>query len=192
MIAMYISRSKAALAKTVRIILFVIGGFGILLWGGCTLTQVSRENRITESNPNGDFDIAIFMTFFILTLLGVAMVATGIKNIRREKRVQFYNSIFEADNDGVVTAEELTAQTGLSVPKIIQELDQLITGGFLINCVLQRSPLAVTLTVRNEAAVQAMNAYAEHPVKCSACGGQVNLRTGQRVECPFCGGPIQG
>ncbi len=192
MIAMYISRSKAALAKTVRIILFVIGGFGILLWGGCTLTQVSRENRITESNPNGDFDIAIFMTFFILTLLGVAMVATGIKNIRREKRVQFYNSIFEADNDGVVTAEELTAQTGLSVPKIIQELDQLITGGFLINCVLQRSPLAVTLTVRNEAAVQAMNAYAEHPVKCPACGGQVNLRTGQRVECPFCGGPIQG
>ena len=160
---------------------------------GCLYTtQLSREYRITDSNPNGDFNIAIFMTFFILTLLGVAMVATGIKNIRREKRVQFYNSIFEADNDGVVTAEELTAQTGLSVPKIIQELDQLITGGFLINCVLQRSPLAVTLTVRNEAAVQAMNAYAEHPVKCPACGGQVNLRTGQRVECPFCGGPIQG
>ena len=52
MIAMYISRSKAALAKTVRIILFVIGGFGILL---CLLTPgTGILGTTTAGNQNSN------------------------------------------------------------------------------------------------------------------------------------------
>lgn len=187
--SMYLT-NKLSGDKAKRVILMVIGVLGIIFWGPLALVGFAT---VTDTSQNSvGFNIAMSVTCLVFAGVGVMLVILSNKTAKKIAMAKQYSYIFCSDNDGVVTADELTAQTGKQLPQFAAEIDDLISKGYLTNCVVQRQPYAVLLSARDNATVNTMNAYAERAMSCPACGGQVSIRPGQQMACPYCGSPIHG
>lgn len=173
----YLSLKTVARQAVKQKCLMIIGGiltsflaFGII--GG-----IAGEGELRGGIP-------VYLVFLIPSLM---ILYRGYDAGRQIGAARRYESIFAADKDGIVTADELVRQTGKSPSRISKELERLFQAGYFYDCTLQQGgELCVLISEANtdERGIGFVM------VKCKSCGGSTRIRAGSRGICQFCGSAI--
>ena len=169
----YLSTSRIARANIVKVLFILVGAAMALFFGFALATSFS-------SSGVDVFDAVVSVIFLIpaaLLLWKGIQAATDIKLARR------YHGIFQADQNGIVTVDELVKQSGKASGKVAKELEGLFRRGFFSSCTLQRDPLAVVLSRETQGGFLT--------VTCPHCGGTTRIRSGTSGTCEYCGGGIE-
>ena len=101
-----------------------------------------------------------------------------------------YEMIFGADEDGIVTVDELSTQMGKPGYKIFKELEGLFKKGYFSNCNLQQG--GKPCVIINNAMIDGAQGVGFINVQCPNCAGVNRIRVGSYGQCTFCGNQIVG
>ena len=176
--ASYLSQVVVFEQERKRKICFIAGAIGACFFlFGIVEGLIGATPALREGLP---LYVICFAAFALLLLNGVRVS----KRIDAAKR---YETIFVADRDGVVTAEELCAQTGKSQDAVFKELETLFQKGFFQNCGLRRGGVPCVIIAD---AMNGESGVGFADVTCASCGATTRMRAGSRGHCPYCGKPI--
>ena len=163
-------KRKACL--TAGIIITVLFAFGIV--SGIVHPEMDTHKFIIE--------------YVVLMLPGLWLIWKSIEIGKNNDAARRYETIISGDEDGIVTMEELTGQTGKDEVKVFGELEKLFRKGYFEGCSLQRSnPPAIIINN----AMQGESGAGFVTVQCPNCGGANRIRAGSRGQCRFCSAPIE-
>lgn len=173
--------SKKTLAKAeIKTHFFKI--FGTML---TVLSIVGLILSVTGYNQDFKENMVIYILILAPSLL---MLCSGIRTGKIKDLADCYNNIFECDEDGVVTIDELKRQTGKQEHEIVSEIDMLLKKNYLCCCTLERKGrVSVILSNGGDGADSGfVNAV------CSVCGGTTRVRAGKGGVCQYCGRSLKG
>lgn len=172
----YISKIAIARISLKKHIQMIIGGFFtvVFLYG-----LVAGLTGYSEKLRDG------FITYIIMLVPSVLLFVNGVKNGRNTGLARRYDSIFMCDNDGTVTIDELSKQTGKPPFKVLSELETLFQKGLFCDCTLQKQGMpCVILSGREDSKTSFVN------IVCEKCNGTTRLRAGTSGRCEYCGNAI--
>ena len=172
----YISKAAIARLTLKKHIQIIIGGFftAVFLFG--IISGVTGYNEKLRDN---------LITNIVMLVPSALMFINGIKNGVRANLARRYDSIFMCDQDGTVTIEELSKQTGKPSYKVLSELEWLFGKGVFRDCTLHKQGMpCVMLSGRENSKTSFVN------VVCEKCNGTTRIRAGSSGKCEYCGNAI--
>lgn len=169
----YISNTAIAKLTLKKHIQMIIGGFFTMIF---VYGLVAGLLGYKESLRDGT------ATYIVMLIPSVLLFINGLRNSIYIGLARRYDSIFMCDNDGTVTIDELSRQTGKPPFKIISELETLFKRGVFRDCTMQKQGKpCVILSGREDSKTSFTD------VVCERCNGTTRLRTGTSGKCEYCG-----
>lgn len=173
----YLSPKGMARARSRKSIMTVAGGILTVFFAAGVLMAAMDYSGLRSNLP----------VYVILLVPSALLFYRGLRTGILARQANRYNSIFECDQDGVVTIHELTAQTGKTAPAVLSEVEQLLEKGYLCNCSLQRNGqpcVILSAGTTDEAGSAFVN------VVCEKCGATTRIRAGSSGRCEYCGSAL--
>ena len=123
---------------------------------------------------------------FVIGIVAVSMIplVLGYRNKHKMTLANRYNIIFEGDQDGVLTLEQLAKQAGKAESEVQKEVSMLIEKGFLKECVFRKDTIpTIILSGKKKKTKESVF----RTITCPNCGALVTLQEGRRTQCSYCG-----
>lgn len=182
---MYLGRKKIFVSQLISwaVILFhtiwvFMGCVGI----GLCVDSLAGNDRYFEPDEAGAY-LSVYS--FLIFVPGFFMYL-GIRTLILTGKAKKFNSIFESDPDGELSAEKTARLFNMPLPKLINLFDKLVKKGYLINCSL-RDP-DCPMFVLNNGAKTLKERY--DIIHCPNCGAPNSVKYGFIEECQYCGSKI--
>ncbi len=169
--AMTVTKLKSLIQRIIGWILTVFFGLGVILYA---------------TDPADRADLPFAIGCFCVSAIPLVL---GYRNKHKMTLAKRYNLIFEADEDGILTLEQLSVQSGKEKRVVEQEVGMLIEKGFLNECTLRKgSVTTVILSGKKKKTKESVF----RTFTCPNCGAAVTVREGVRTQCSYCGTYFQG
>ena len=164
--AMNITRVKSLIQIITGWILTGFFGLGIILYA---------------SDPELRKDLPFVIGIVVVSMIPLVL---GYRNKHKIALAKRYNIIFEADQDGIFTLEQLARQAGKPQSQVEKETTMLIEKGFLKDCTFKRDTIpTIVLSGKKQKTKESVF----RRITCPNCGAEVILKEGQRTACSYCG-----
>ncbi|MBE6861446.1 MAG: zinc ribbon domain-containing protein [Ruminococcus sp.] len=182
---MYLSKNKLLFSQLVSWITVLWTAFGIFLGivgiGLCISAMNGNYNVIEEDEIESHF--AVYIAFIIVP---GAFLIWAVRNLKLAGKANKFNSMFESDPDGVISAERASRLFGKNVYELTDLFDKLVKKGYLINCSLQNPDNPVF--VLNNGAETVEERY--DIIHCPNCGAPNSVKYGFIEQCQYCGSKV--
>lgn len=178
---MYLSKRKLLFSQLFSWIIILATAFIILLGIsgiGLCISAMNGDYSVVQEDEIGSH-LAVYIGFIIVP---GCFLLWAVRTLILSGKAYKFNSLFEADPDGVVSVEKTARLFGKPVDKFIDLFGKLVKKGFLINCSLENPDEPVI--VLNNGAEKVEDRF--DVVKCPSCGAPNNIRLGFVGNCKYC------
>lgn len=152
-----------------------------------TILTILFATSIVMAATGYDLELRKNLIVYVLLFIPSAlMMYSGIKAGKICNLANSYSNIFECDEDGVVTIDELNKQTGKPKHIIISELDMLLSNNYLCSCTLERKGRVRVILSNGD--IEAEDGFVN--VVCDVCKGTTRIRAGRSGVCQYCGSSL--
>ena len=182
---MYLQKGKIFVSQLLAWIMILFHAFWVFMGFvgiGMCISALGGNDKYFEPDEAGTY-MAVYSLFVVIP--GFIMFL-GIRTLRLCGKANKFNSLFESDPDGELSAERTARLFNMPLSKLISLFDKLVKKGYLKNCSLRNPDNPVF--VLNNGAETVEERY--DIVHCPNCGAPNSVKYGFVEQCQYCGSKV--
>ncbi|MBQ9611757.1 MAG: hypothetical protein IJV14_04120 [Lachnospiraceae bacterium] len=178
----YLSKFRLTRGTIKKHILLITGAF-LTIFFGIAFILCLNDEELAE-----DGGLALSVTFLVM---GVFFLYRGFLCSARIIAARQYSVVFDYDQNGIVTLQEIASHTGKTEEKVTRELNWLFRRNIFSGCHFQRQdPPCVILSGAWGVSDSDEDMPQFKAVTCPHCMAVVRIREGSTVKCEYCGSDV--